>query len=448
MAAEQAVKARKRAKRRRGSALEQWEVAIVKAMLEKHDRTDQEILAYFTRPTRSVNHRLIGKIRKGAAHSRTPTATDEELVEFLTTWPEIDLQTGLSLRGDELLVKAREAMIAAVQIFNGAGLNFRAELFIVTAIIAWTYLHHAYFRRLGIDHRYFRNVDGVKQVVTTDAGAERYWELGYCLKHAKCPLTKGMIANLEFLLELRHEIEHRSTSRIDDAVSTQLQACCINFNEVIKAQFGVQYGLERRLPIALQFMTFSSDQRAVLKSAAKLPRNIKTMMDAFADRMTPEELLDPHFAFRVNFTPVLANRPAGADQVIEFSKATPGEARAIAFIKEVDRKKYRPGQIVKIMRAEGYRHFTMQSHTDLWRSENARDPNLGFGSPMYGNEGWGWNDKWVAHVRAHCAEHSERYGRRKQPAVAPPETTTSPSPVAPAAATGSQFERATDSKPQ
>jgi hypothetical protein len=43
----------------------------------------------------------------------------------------------LTLR-DELLIKAREAMIAAVHTSNSAGLTFRAELFIVTAIIAWT----------------------------------------------------------------------------------------------------------------------------------------------------------------------------------------------------------------------------------------------------------------------------------------------------------------------
>lgn len=411
------------AKRQRGNTLERWEVSIVKAMLAKHDRTDQDILAYFTRPTRSINHRLIGQIRKGTVHKAVTPASDDDLTEFLATWPEVDPQTGLSLRGDEVLIKAREAMIAAVHTFNGAGLYFRAELFIVTTIIAWTYLHHAHYRRLGIDYRYYKIVDGVWKVSTLESGAERYWELGYCLKHVKCPLTKGMIANLEFLLDLRHEIEHRSTSRIDDAVSTQLQACCINFNEVIKAQFGLQYGLERRLPIALQFMTFSSDQRAVLKRAANLPHNIETMMDAFSERMTTEEKLDPHFAFRVNFTPVLANRPAGADQVIEFSKATPQQAGAVAFIKEVDRTKYRPGQIVKMMVAEGYRRFTMQSHTDLWQSEKAKDPKLGFGAPLYGTEGWGWNEKWVAYVRAHCAEHAAHYGKRMKPPESAAEET-------------------------
>lgn len=51
---------------------------------------------------------------------------------FLTAWPDIDPVTGLHLKGDELLIKAREAMIAAVHTFNSAGLVFRGELFIVS----------------------------------------------------------------------------------------------------------------------------------------------------------------------------------------------------------------------------------------------------------------------------------------------------------------------------
>ena len=44
------------------------------------------------------------------------------------------------------------------------------------------------------------------------------------------PLEKGVKQNLEFLIALRHEIEHRCTNRIDEAVSAKLHACCINFN--------------------------------------------------------------------------------------------------------------------------------------------------------------------------------------------------------------------------
>lgn len=119
----------------------------------------------------------------------------------------MDGETGLSLRGDELLVKAREAMIAAVHNFNSAGLHFRAEIFITTAMVAWTYLCHAWFKREGIDYRY--KINGAPKVLAS--GAEAYWELGKCLRNDQLPVAKAVRQNLELLLEIRHEIEHRST---------------------------------------------------------------------------------------------------------------------------------------------------------------------------------------------------------------------------------------------
>ena len=38
---------------------------MVKAMLATRGHNDQDILAYFTRPNRSINHRVIAEIRKG-----------------------------------------------------------------------------------------------------------------------------------------------------------------------------------------------------------------------------------------------------------------------------------------------------------------------------------------------------------------------------------------------
>jgi len=248
--------------RRRGNKLDRWEISLIKAMVaDRRWSSDQDILAYFTRPTRSINHRAIGEIRTGSKHAAAKAATPEELETFLASWPDVDPETGLSVRGDELLIKSREAMIAAVHTFNSAGLTFRAELFIVTAIISWTYLLHAWLKREGIDYRHTKTENDVKVIAKTPNGAEKYWELAQCLKHARCPVEQGAKDNLEFLLDLRHEIEHRSTNRIDDAVSAKLQACCINFNDAIKTLFGAQYALERRLPIALQFVTFSPDQR-------------------------------------------------------------------------------------------------------------------------------------------------------------------------------------------
>lgn len=398
--------------RKRGNSLERWEVALVKAMvMNGRWHNDQDILAYFTRPTRSVNHRAISEIRNNAKHASVKAATPEELEVFLATWPDIDPETGLSLRGDELLIKAREAMIAAVHCFNSAGLTFRAELFIVTAIIGWTYLLHAWFKREGIDYRHMKNEDGQKVVVKTKSGADRYWELLQCLKSSKCPLEAGIIDNIKFLLEIRHEIEHRSTNRIDDAVSAKLQACCINFNDTIKKLFGLQYGLERRLPIALQFATFSSDQRAILKKAGTLPRHLETMMENFHGQLTPEQQADPRFAYRIAFVQKIANRASNSDLAIEF--VTPGSEEASEInrilVKDVERRKYLPSEIVALMKAEGFKSFTMDSHTRLWKRLKAKEPAKGYGTISIGKQ-WGWYESWVSRVREECQQNPSLYG--------------------------------------
>ena len=322
----------------------------------------------------------------------------------------MDAETGLSLRGDELLIKAREAMIAAVHTFNGAGLTFRAELFIVASIIGWTYLLHAWFKREGVDYRHTKNQNGQKVIVKTPGGADKYWELAQCLRHARCPVEKRVKDNLGFLLELRHEIEHRSTNRIDDAVSAKLQACCINFNDTIKELFGPQYGLERRLPIALQFVTFSPDQRAILKKASALPRHIQTMMEEFHKHLTPEQQADPRFAYRVALVPRTAIRPLSADEAIEFVRPDSDEADAInrILIKEVDKRKYIASEIVAAVKAEGLPRFTMDSHTKLWKRLDGKNPIKGNGSVTLGKQ-WGWNESWLNRVREECQHNPERY---------------------------------------
>ncbi|MGH7225364.1 MAG: DUF3644 domain-containing protein, partial [Gemmataceae bacterium] len=261
----------------------------------------------------------------------------------------------------------------------------------------------------GIDYRHTKNQNGEKVVVKTPSGAEKYWELSQCLKHMKCPVEPGVRDNLTFLLELRHEIEHRSTSRIDDAVSAKLQACCINFNDAIKSRFGAQYALERRLPIALQFVTFSPDQRALLKKAATLPRHVETMMDAFERQLTPEQQADPRFAFRVFMVHKTANRAQGADLAVEL--VPPGSAIAEKFnlaLKEVEKRKYLPKEIVQTIQSEGWNRFTVRSHTKLWQQLVAKDPAKGYGAVAVGVQ-WGWYETWLNRVREECQQHPERY---------------------------------------
>ena len=142
-------------------------------------------------------------------------------------------------------------------------------------IISWTYLLHAYFRDKGIEYRYFERIGKRRIFKKTKHGSYKYWELTECLNGSECPLDKYTSKNLRFLLELRHEIEHQMTSRIDDILSARFQACCLNYNQYIKKLFGENFGIDRHLSFSLQFSTISIEQKNLLEEYRDLPPNIQ-----------------------------------------------------------------------------------------------------------------------------------------------------------------------------
>jgi hypothetical protein len=75
----------------------------------------------------------------------------------------------------------------------------------------------------------------------------------------------------------------------------------------IKALFGKEFALEKRLPIALQFVTFDGAQRASLISA-NLPAHIATAIDSFHNGLSDDEQKDPKFRFRVAFVPKVSGK--------------------------------------------------------------------------------------------------------------------------------------------
>jgi hypothetical protein len=56
---------------------------------------DQEILPYFSRPGRSINHRVIGEIRTGSHFSGIEAATEEELRVFKERWFSYSVKRGI-----------------------------------------------------------------------------------------------------------------------------------------------------------------------------------------------------------------------------------------------------------------------------------------------------------------------------------------------------------------
>lgn len=395
------------ANRRAGNKLNRKEVALVKAMINRGGFIDQTIQSYFSRPTRTINHARIKDIRDETKHAAVRPASDKELDQFLATWPNVDPETGLAIQGDERLIKAREAMLCAVQNFNSGGLYFRAEVFIVLSVIAWTYLLHYWFNQQGIDFRYKK--DGVVQ--RTREGADRYWELAHCIRHARCPLSPAEKANLEFLLGIRHEIEHRMTDRIDDTIGAKLQACCLNFNQQIKNLFGERYSLDSRLDVALQFASLSTAQTEQLKGRTELPPHVASFVEQFEDRLGDDVVKDSSYRYKVALIPITANRASAADEAVTLVAAGSDEANEAAKIvlKEVNRRRYNATEVVNKMRNLGFGKFSVHHHTQLWKSLNARAPGKNYGTDGDYKGTWVWYDHWVDRVKAHCEENRKKF---------------------------------------
>ena len=94
-------------------------------------------------------------------------------------------------------------------------------------------------------------------------------------------------------------------------------------------------------------MTFGTDQRSALKSAALLPANVSATMDAFDNRLTDEQRADPAFGYRVAFVPKVGSKASKADLAIEFVKPGTEVAKEISrvLLKEVDKTRYTAGQV-------------------------------------------------------------------------------------------------------
>lgn len=312
---------------------------------------------------------------------------------------------------NELLLKSRESMLSAVQVFNNPNIQFKSESFIVLSVIAWTYLLHAYYRNNGIEYRYFDQGEKRKSFHTTKCGAYKYWELERCLNNDESPIDKITASNLRFLIGLRHEIEHQMTTKIDDLLSARFQACCLNYNDYLKKLFPKQEGIEKHLSFSLQFSSLSEKQVDQLVDYEGLPQNISAYIQNFDQGLSEKDFNDSRFSYRVLFVPKTANRKGQADKVIEFipadSKIAEGMNKEYVLVKEKEKQKYAAGDIWKQMNKEGYKKFGVYQHTQLWRDNDAKNPAKGFGAIVV--KTWYWYDSWMQFVRNYCEKNKSKY---------------------------------------
>ena len=397
------------ARRSRNHTLTRSEAAIVKAMLERGGFNDQAIQAYFTRPGRTVNHARILEIRTSHRHADVPAATERELQAFLSRWPEHDYATGLHPDDDELVIKAREAMLNAIQGYNNPRAVFRSECFIVLSVVAWTYLMHWHYGKIGVDYQCHKQ-DGT--LLTTAHGAVKHWELEACLRCPSCPLDEPVKENLRFLITVRHEIEHQMTKRIDDAMSAKIQACCLNFNAALKSLVGERCGIDREMSFAVQLSGIEREQRNMLLKDMGLPPNLLAAQEAFEEALPDEITRDERYAWRVILIQKNTNSKGSADEVVQFVRPgsdAEGEIHRV-LMKEVEKKKYRPSDIVAEAKKAGFTRFTQHQHTLVVRERNAKDKTKPYGAFVDIQEkDWRWYQPWLDEVLNYCRDHNELF---------------------------------------
>lgn len=314
---------------------------------------------------------------------------------------------------EELLTKSREAMLCAVQIFNNPNIVFKSESFIVLANISWTYFLHAYYKEKGIDYRYYKQGPKTKKFDKTARGAFKFWELERCLNDDNCPIESVPKANLKFLIGLRHEIEHQMTTRIDDYLSARFQACCLNYNHYVKTLFGANYGIDKYLSFSLQFSSISDEHGKQLNEFADLPKSIASYINDFDDSVSDADYNNPQYSYRVLYVPKTANNKGQADKVIEFLKADSPEAAGLnkeyRIIRDREKPKHLPAEVIKIMKDKGYKNFGMHQHTQLWKSLDGKNENKNFGVQVATT--WYWYDNWIKEVEKYCVEHKVEFSK-------------------------------------
>ena len=165
------------------------------------------------------------------------------------------------------------------------------------------------------------------------------------------------------------------------------------------------------MSLAIQFSPLTQSQQRILKDNPHITSNVSNFVVDFENILSDETLSSSRYAYRVLFVPINAKRKGQADQVIEFIDSKSPLADSIekkyAVLKETEKRKYLPSEVVKLMNNEGYDLFSITRHTELWKAKNAKDPNKGYGVLI--SKTWYWYETWVNEVREHCLLNANRF---------------------------------------
>jgi len=287
----------------------------------------------------------------------------------------------------ELLEKARDSALLAVEIYNKPRTSFRSGGFIVFMGIAWTALFHAIFEQKKV--KYFHKKNGRYVIID---GEKKAWELERCVKEYYRDQNTPQRKNLEFFIKLRNKIEHRFLPQLDLDIFGECQAMLINFEEMLIKEFGDQYAINENLVFALQFSSILHEKQkeAIKIKESKEYKKVKHFIEKYKTNLDDAIKNSLNYSFKVFLIPKVGTHEKTSDVAIEFVKYDPTKPeeqekykKLLVAIKEkqVPMVGFRAGQVCeKVFNAlknkmpDGWKFNPSSHHVKCWKYYKIRPP--------------------------------------------------------------------------
>ncbi len=391
--------------RQAAGALTRDEKKIVKALLLMGER-NQDIQATINiGRAATINSARITEVKQ---NGRISAATETEVAFFKKRKQSYDYETGLNLYDDERLIRSRESMILAVQVFNSPTLRFKTEVFSVLANIAWTYLLHEHYQRQGV------------AIIQSDG---RSLLLSQMLERSDCPLTQGMKDNLTSLKKIRDSVEHLLFRRSDLKFLAVFQACCLNFDKKLCELFGEEKTLKNELSFSLQFAKLGFDQLMELEKY-DVPPEIEAVDKSIEEDLGEDRLGDLEYRFRVVYTLENSTKSKSHIKFVHPEDDGADEVRNVLIKHEISDKiwPYKPSNATQLIAEKSGRQFSSHNHTQAWRKFDVR-PRKGVAEPQNTNrdfcvyhaahKDYTYSDKWIGFVCRYIV-NDENFQQLKQ----------------------------------
>ena len=77
-------------------------------------------------------------------------------------------------------------------------------------------------------------------------------------------------------------------------------------------------------------------------------------------------------------------------------------------LKEREKTKFLPSDVVKIVKMNGFSNFNMTKHTNIWQN-NGNSLKIDKYGCLVANKTWYWYQSWVDYVLSYCTKHEKDY---------------------------------------